>query len=307
MLSGRWNINPFASKTIALVLLSAVVLLNACGGDATPTPTPAPAPTSTSLPAPTATTIVSDKTTPQTAKVCAPGETPTFISDVVLAKDAQGANYEPVGITEAFEPSQATLHAIVTLVNAPKNLQLGATWHLIQASGYKPQKIDATTIEVADGGSRNVDFTLKGTQSAWPVGSYCVEIYANDKLALAKSFTVIAGESNAGSNVIQDIVLAESVKPDTFDPINPTDTFKKNAEAIHAVVRILDAPANTQLSAKWFPPSQEPLDFALPPVDGTRWLDFRLTPPPDGFPAGEYKVEIYVNQKLADTKTFTVQ
>ncbi len=294
-------------KTIlALVLTSVFIfLLAACGGDATPAPTAAP--TSAPTVAPTATTIVLGEPTAQTTDVCAPGSQPAFISDVVLAQDTQGANYEPVNVTETFDPSQATLHAVVTLENAPKNLQLGATWHLVQAPGYKPQKIDATELAVADGGSRNVDFTLKGAQPAWPPGEYCVEIYANGVLARSKPFTVAASGSNAGAEAVADIVLAESVKPNTFEPVNPTDTFAKNAEAIHAVVKIQDAPANTSLSAKWFPPTQEPLEFNLPPVDGTRWLDFRLTPPPDGFPAGAYKVEIYVNQKLVDTKTFTVQ
>lgn len=293
---------------LALALTGAFIfLLTACGGE-TSTPVPAKPLAATDAPALTTRTI-----TPTLAAIasdiCAPGNQPNFIAQVVLAKDTQGANFEPIDVTEAYDPAQATFHAVVTLKDAPKNLQLGSKWHLVEASGYKPQQIDANTLDIADGGSRNVDFTLKGTQTAWPVGSYCVEIYANGELAVSKPFSVVASSatSNAGAAVVTDIVLAEDAKPDTFEPVNPTDTFKKNAQAIHAAIKIQDAPANTRFQAKWYPPNQEPLEFNLPPVDGTRWLDFRLTPAPDGFPTGEYKVEIYVNEKLVDTKTFMVE
>lgn len=302
------NITRMRKTIPALAFTSAFIfLLAACGGG-TPAQVPTAPPTATLAPAST-----SNPKTPTLAAIdsdiCAPGNQPDFIQQVVLAKDTQGANFEPVDVTEAYEPNQATLHAVVTLKNAPKNLQLGSVWYLMQASGYKPQKIEGNNLEVAAGGSRNVDFTLKGTQSAWPVGSYCVEIYANGKLAASKPFSVVTGSSttSAGIQVVQDIVLAEGAKPDTFEPVNPTNTFKKDAGAIHATVKIQDAPASTVISAKWYPPDQEPLEFNLPPVDGTRWLDFRLTPTPDGFPGGEYKVEIFVNETLVDTKTFTVQ
>lgn len=296
-------------KTIlALAITSAFIfLLAACGSSTTPSPTASPS--ATTAPTASTTASASPNNAGQSGPICGAGDLPAFISDIVLAKDTQGANFEPVDVTETYEPNQATFHAVVTLKDAPKNLQLGSVWYLMQASGYKPQKIEGNNLEVAAGGSRNVDFTLKGTQAAWPVGSYCLEIYANGKLAASKPFSVVAGSStsSAGIRVVQDIVLAEGSKPDTFEPVNPTNTFKKDAGAIHATVKIQDAPANTVISAKWYPPDQEPLEFNLPPVDGTRWLDFRLTPTPNGFPGGEYKVEIFVNEKLVDTKTFTVQ
>lgn len=295
-------------KTIALFVLSAIVLLSACGGDS---PTQVPP---TDLP-PTlqasATAVAQLPTVVAGATdICAPGNAPAFLKEVVLAKDTEGANFTPVDVTETFEPSQATFHAIVTLKGAPANLQLGTKWYLVQASGYTPNnKIDEKMVTVEQGGSRNVDFTLKSAQATWPPGTYCVEIYADGNLALSKVFSVVGGSapSNADAHVVKQIVLAEDAQPVTFEPINPTGIFAANASAIHMTVQIKDAPANSEFMALWYPPNQDPLKFELPPVGGTRWLDFRLTPPPDGFPNGEYKVEIYLNDELVDTKTFSVK
>lgn len=296
------------SMLIALSILSAIVLLAACGGES---PTQIPP---TSLPptdAPTATRVRATSTrAAQASNVCAPGNAPAYITQVVLAKGSQGENFTPVDITDEFAPNQATFHAIVTLENAPANLTLGSKWYLVQATGYTPNSlIDDNEIPVDQGGSRNVDFTLKTSQDTWPAGTYCVEIYAEGNLALSKSFSVIGDTtpSNATASIVKQIVLAQDTKPETFEPVNPTTVFKTNAQAIHAAVQIENAPANTLFQAKWYPPNQEPLEFNLPPVDGSRWIDFRLTPAPDGFPTGEYQVEIYLNGELVDTKTFTVE
>ena len=93
--------------------------------------------------------------------------------------DTEGDNYTPLDITEKFEPTQETFHAVVTLEGAPSNIKLGSMWYLVQASGYVPNfKIDENILDIAEGGSRNVDFTLSTTQDTWPSGTYCVEIYA---------------------------------------------------------------------------------------------------------------------------------
>jgi len=292
---------------LALMLWSAFLLLVACGGTpATQAPpetiAPTVAPTDTTAP-PTATLAA------QATTICAKGTIPAYIKQVVLAKSTSGDNFDPVDVTDAYEPTQTTFHAVATLQDAPKNLKMHASWYLIKAAGYQDNtKIDENELDVADGGSRNLDFTLETKNKTWPPGSYCVEIYAEGNLALSKNFTVNGSTvpSNAGTSVLKQTVLAEDSAPTTFEPIRPTTTFKHDAPFIHAVVQIEQAPANTNFRARWYPPGQDPLDFPLQ-VDGSRWLDFRLTPAPDGFPTGDYKVEIYVNDQLADTKTFTVQ
>lgn len=291
---------------IALVCLSAFLVLAGCGGN-TPTPVPpteippTQPPTATAVP-PTATAEA------QASTICAQGTTPAYIKEVVLAKDVQGDNFTPVDIIDSYDPTQGTFHAVVTLTDAPKGLKLRSTWYLVQSTGYKPNsKIDEKELSVDDGGSRNVDFTLKATSDKWPSGTYCVEIYAEGNLALSKNFKVTGDStpSNAGADVVKQVVLAEDTTPATFEPINPTTTFRSNAPFIHAGVQVENAPVNTKFRARWYPPSQDPLDFDLQ-TDGTRWIDFRLTPAPDGFPTGEYKLEIYVNEQLVNTQTFTV-
>jgi hypothetical protein len=297
-------------KLVALIILSAILLLAACGAEGTPIPTPTEvASTATPTEEVIRTTASTPTLIPQESNVCAPGSAPEFITQVVLAEETEGENFTPVGVTDRFTPEQSTFHAVVTLENAPANTSLRAVWYLLRAEGYTPNtKIDETELTVAAGGSRNVEFTLENTQDVWPPGSYCIEVYAEGDLALSKPFSVTGTTtpSTAGAEVVRQVVMAEGTQPGSFEPVNPTITFQKDAEFIHAVIQVEDAPPNSVFRARWYPPNQDPLDFELT-TGGTRWLDFRLTPSPDGFPTGDYQVEIYVNDNLADTKTFRVE
>lgn len=295
----------------ALVLVGAFLGLVGCDGGTTATeatPTPLVVPQATIVP-PTPTPPPTATRSAQVSGICGEGEKPPYLKEIILTTDTQGDTFTPVDSVTAFEPSQGTFHSVVVLDGAPKNLKLAAAWYLLRGEGYKPgTQIDRKELVVDTGGARNVDFTLRTTQDRWPSGDYCVEIWTEGNLALSKTFSVGSdtNPSNAGADVVKRIVLAEDSKPETFEPVNPTTQFKSNAPFIHATIQIENAPVNTRFRARWYPPGQDPLNFDLK-TDGTRWLDFRLTPAPQGFPAGNYKVEIYVNDKLVDTKTFTVE
>lgn len=298
------------NRNLLALALSAIVLclLAACGSsepEATPTAL-APTPTRTAL-ALTPTAAVTRP--PASVGICSPGAPPAYLKNVVLARDVQGAQFTPVGVTDTFSFDQETLHAVAVLEQAPANMTLRAVWYLVKADGYTPNhKIEAKEVAVPDGGTRNLDFSLKATTGTWPTGTYCVEIYAGGVLARSKTFTVKGGgtAAPANANPVKQVILARETKSDTFEPVNPATIFATNSPFIHAVVQIASAAPGTVFHARWYPPGQEPLDFQVR-TDGTRWIDFRLTPTPDGFPAGDYKVEIYVNETLVDTKTFTVQ
>jgi hypothetical protein len=226
-----------------------------------------------------------------------------------MARNVQGVELEPAGVTDVFSPDQATIHAVATVENGPPNLKLRAIWYLVGAVGYQPNsKIDESESAVDPDGSGNVDFTLKPASGEWPPGDYCIEIYAEGNLAASKTFQVVKPNQTPvpGLNPIVAIVIAAEIQPETFEPVNPTDTFKTDAPAIYASVQIEASPPGTVYQARWYPPGLEPIDTELTPGP-SGWLDFHLFPVEGGFPAGEYRVELYVNDQLVDSRVFMVQ
>lgn len=238
------------------------------------------------------------------SKICADANPPAYLKQVVFANDASGPDYQPIGVVQDFDAKQETFHAVATLDTAPDTTNFRAAWYLIDARGYKPNaRIDET--EQTTGGTRNVDFTLKSKTGSWPIGTYCFELYANESLAFSKIFHVVGTPIVSNSPVV-GVTMAEDAKPGTFEPVNPSHSFKTASAPIHAVVQVQNAAPNTNFKAKWILPSGDPQEFVLT-TEGSRRLDFRLTPGPKGFVAGAYKIEIYVNDTLVQAEEFDIK
>jgi hypothetical protein len=97
-----------------------------------------------------------------------------------------------------------------------------------------------------------------------------------------------------------------------------TTTFGKTAPGLHCVVTVANAPSGTVVKTTWT--IVDAVDLSGNPVKDTKlkdvdytfqsdgWSDFNLTPPSTGeWPVGSYKVDIYLNDKLDRTLTFTVK
>jgi hypothetical protein len=119
---------------------------------------------------------------------------------------------------------------------------------------------------------------------------------------------------------IADATLAKDVNADK-EAVGPTNTFDPNVPVIHCVVKLANAPDDTKVRAKWSVvnvPGQEP-NYKIIESDvdnaggGKNIVDFTFTPGPKGLPAGEYKVDLYLNPKPektdppAKTLTFTIK
>ncbi len=111
-----------------------------------------------------------------------------LISQVVMAENSSGANFDPVNPTVTFNAS-ATFHGIVTVQNAPANTQFKATWCVTNVGSAAAANTLIDSTNLATDGSRNIDFTLKPV-STWPVGTYRVEISVNGVADTIKTFSV---------------------------------------------------------------------------------------------------------------------
>lgn len=114
------------------------------------------------------------------------------------------------------------------------------------------------------------------------------------------------------SNLINEVVMAEDTKGPEREPVAETTTFKPNS-IIHAVVRIQNAPAQTNFKAAWYvvdvgnvAPPNTLIDSTDINTDGSRNIDFTLAPTTT-WPPGTYRVEISVNNNVDKVKTFTVK
>jgi hypothetical protein len=103
------------------------------------------------------------------------------ISDSWMASDVDGEIR-----TTVFSQSDI-FYAFVELSNAPDDTLLKAVWTGVELEGEEPNLVIDETEFTSDDGI--IYFELSNDQ-LWPVGSYKVDIYLNEEMAVSMNFEV---------------------------------------------------------------------------------------------------------------------
>ncbi|MCL4393789.1 MAG: hypothetical protein M1482_03090 [Chloroflexi bacterium] len=292
-ISKRMLLAAMVSLIYLTLACSPTGLLTALSGPPTATPTPHP----TSTPASTSTPSLD-----------------AVITNAVMAKDAQGDQYDPVGITDTFPGNQSTFHAVVSITNAPDNTSFKVIW-------LTSSNTEMGNYNLQSGGTRNLDFTFEPDAGTLPAGDYHVEVYVNGDLNRTLKFSVSSSTSEQptpeatqkqSSGFISDVVMAKGTEGSDKHPVDETNTFG-TTDIFHAVVAIQDAPANTDFKATWYivdagsaAAPNSSIGVTELKTDGTRNVDFSLRPPSE-WPVGSYRVDISVNGTVDTSRDFDVQ
>jgi hypothetical protein len=133
-------------------------------------------------------------------------------------------------------------------------------------------------------------------------------------LLLAMSVALPACSASFSTANIADAVLAKDVQGNDFDPVGATSTFTTDQPAIHLVVTLKNAPSDTVLKTVWTAidvgdaaPANTEIDQTEITMDGSGNVHFTLSQPSSGvWPAGRYKVDIYLNGKLDRTLEYQI-
>jgi len=233
-----------------------------------------------------------------TATPEAPAASNPSIGDAYTARDQDGA--DP---TTVFAPEDV-FYTIVDLVDAPDQATVKVVWTAVQVQGEAPDTYLREDELTTDSGQ--LYFQLSNSD-LWSEGTYKVDIYLNDILDRTLELSVASSGTSGppASGFIQDAFLARD-----SDGNEPTTTFAPG-DIFYAIVDVVDAPADTTLEAYWYAVQAEGVDpnylidqASVTGGDDTYTFNLSNTNP---WPAGDYKVEIYVNGALELTLEFTVQ
>jgi hypothetical protein len=124
---------------------------------------------------------------PQEASITTTSAAET-IQEIVLAKNTEGSEAEPVDPTTVFEPD-STIHAVVRINEAPAGTKYEASWFVIDAGEDVEKNALINKTNITTDGTRNIDFTLRPLKS-FPPGSYRVDISVNGVFHSSETFTI---------------------------------------------------------------------------------------------------------------------
>jgi len=111
-----------------------------------------------------------------------------LIESIIIAHGVEGDEQTPVDVTDTFAPPD-TVHAVVSIVDAPLGTQFKATWKVGEIGDPSTCNTIVTEYEIEADGTRNIDFSLV-PDTGLPAGSYKVEISVNGTLDHVAFFNV---------------------------------------------------------------------------------------------------------------------
>lgn len=112
---------------------------------------------------------------------------------------------------------------------------------------------------------------------------------------------------------IATAVLAKNVTGSDFEPVDVTTDFPPEQKTFHAVIRVRNLAADTTVRGVWTalethgvaPPNTE-IVATDTKAEGTRRLHLTMEPNAGSLPKGQYKLDVFVADKLERTLPFTV-
>ncbi len=133
-------------------------------------------------------TVVASKCPPATTQ---PHKSSGLITQVIMAEDVTLSYFDPVNRTGEFLPNE-TVHAVVSIKNAPANTKFRAVFYAVDASDSTQCNVKLSEIPLTSSGTRNLDFSIAPAKDKpRGLGTYRVDIYVNDVLDHTANFVVV--------------------------------------------------------------------------------------------------------------------
>ena len=158
--------------------------------------------------------------------------------------------------------------------------------------------------------------TVKGTLTArdgavTPVMFQLVKEQGEWRILFIEARATGAGTGIKGEEKLLSLVTCEGVED--YRPVNITDQFNPESPKIHVVAKIKNVSAGTKATGVWIAvdalatPNHEINRSELVfEKEGTGSAHFLINKPNKGWPVGNYKLDLYIDGKIAGTAPFKV-
>jgi len=222
------------------------------------------------------------------------------VTEAFTARDVNGIHTA----TKVFSQDEV-FYLLVTLENAPDDTVTKAVWYAVEAEGLaKDTKLEETEFTSGD---EEITFNLANDQ-LWPVGTYKVEVYLNDKLNQTLEFNVEGSAAATNTTTTGTSTFDAYMAKKSGEGYDQTNVLATN-EPFYLIVDLTSAPADTVSKAVWYVADVAGITantlIEESEFQGNGMVPFELSNT-EPWPIGAYKVELYINNVLDRTLTFTV-
>ena len=225
------------------------------------------------------------------------------LTEAAIASEIDLSTNKALVLNDRFQTDTPVIYATALLIDAPENTKITATW-TYTADNTKIASVDVLSTQV----SQYISFSLSRPDNGFPVGGYQVDLAINGTRSETLRFSVEAPIVVLTPKLTEG-AMASQINPDTLVAVTTTDRFAPDIAVIYATAILTDAPVGTRITATWIYVTES---YTIGSVDlfsdeASQAIMFYMNRPEEGFPTGQYKVELAIDGQLAITLDFTVE
>jgi len=112
-----------------------------------------------------------------------------------------------------------------------------------------------------------------------------------------------------GGPNVSNVAMSSEIDPDTFEPLNKTSIFSTSTPEIFVTFDIDGYEIGTAVVGEWYYLTDEQFidDASLFTTFDSQVAYFSLSRPFAGWPVGEYKIDIVIDEEIVETVEFRVE
>jgi hypothetical protein len=112
-----------------------------------------------------------------------------------------------------------------------------------------------------------------------------------------------------GGPSVSNLTTASEIDVDTYEPITETSTFTTSIDEIFVTFDIDGYDVGTEVMGQWYYVTEDMMitDVSLVTQYENQYAYFSLTRPLAGWPLGEYRVDILINDDVVDSVDFVIE
>lgn len=238
------------------------------------------------------------------------GRGPVVIADACMSRDVAPATLVPQDRVTEYRGDEETLYCNVSLRGAVESTRLRARWVAEAAAGV-PAGTSLGETELTGEGRSWFSFRYTPGTAGLPAGRYHVELWVKG----AAPEDALPQSSVPFSVAVAGPMIARAWTSRDERGEQPVVVFDPTAQAVYCVAMIRNARAGSNLVSRWLAVATERdasevlIDEAQFPLDRSNLMfESHLTRPTNGWPKGEYRVELSLEGEdgPATTVTFRV-
>jgi hypothetical protein len=240
------------------------------------------------------------------------------IESVTTCTKVNESGLDAADVRSEFDSQTPEIHAVVHITDVKAGDKLTGSWVFLDSVQTPNFLMGSSDAVFNKDGKASVHFVVSKPPAGWLPGKYKLDLYWEGAVIASAPFSVKAAPgaetAEPGKPKLESLVTCEGVAGPDSQPMKVTSKFNPLTPEIHAIATIGSVRPGSKVKGVWVSVNALPVpnyemntsEIVLDKA-GTGRVHFQISRPHNGWNKGHYKVDLYIDGKMAGSAPFSIE